>query len=83
MTLPRLSGSRFQCVACGHHFAGPQAYGMHFGDDAQCMTAEQMRAAMTVNGAGFWTIERSASPDHGTSAHRGAIAALTRSQGAA
>jgi hypothetical protein len=65
--LVRPSGSRFQCPACFHHFAGPQAYGMHFADDAQCMTQEEMRAAsMTINAAGFWTLPRAShpAPDH-------------------
>jgi hypothetical protein len=79
--LVRPSGSRFQCTGCFHHFAGPQAYGMHFADDAQCMNAEEMRAAgMALNAAGFWTFEHSARSDDGTPAESGSAATAMRSQ---
>jgi len=52
----RLSGSRFQCIWCGQHYAGPTAYGLHFHPvTADCLSPDGMREiGMTVNRAGFW-----------------------------
>ena len=60
------SGSQYQCLGCGHHFAGPHSFARHrTGEYAPsqrlCLTAADMHAAgMTLNDAGFWTIERTA-----------------------
>jgi hypothetical protein len=56
------SGSEFQCLACGSHFAGPHSFARHRTGqydraDLQCLSVDAMRAAgMTLNRAGFWTI---------------------------
>jgi hypothetical protein len=54
----KLTGSRYQCIACGQHFAGPNAYGLHYDSlSAACLSAAALRAAgMTTNAAGFWTV---------------------------
>jgi hypothetical protein len=56
LALSKLSGSRYQCRACGQHFAGPNAYGLHHDSvSAQCLSPTAMRdKGMTVNAAGFW-----------------------------
>jgi hypothetical protein len=72
MTLPRLTGSRYQCADCGQHFAGAHAFSRHrTGEYAPgqrlCLAAADMRAiGMAPNATGFWMSERSASPDDST-----------------
>jgi hypothetical protein len=60
----KLTGSRYQCIACGRHFAGPNAYGLHFHPvTAECLSPDAMRGiGLTVNRAGFWACERTARP---------------------
>jgi hypothetical protein len=58
----RLSGSRFQCPYCAHHFAGPLSLDRHRAD-LQCLSVDGLHAAgLSLNASGFWTIERSAPP---------------------
>jgi hypothetical protein len=82
---PRLSGSRYQCIWCGRHYGGPAAYGLHFHPDtAECLTPDAMQdIGMTLNAAGFWTIDRAARSDDAMSTDRGSCATGTRSLGAA
>jgi hypothetical protein len=62
MKQPRLTGSRYQCADCCHHFAGPLSFDRHRAD--QCLSVEGMHAAgLSLNRSGFWTIERPARSD--------------------
>lgn len=54
------TGSLYQCLTCGHHFAGPHSFARHRAD-LQCLSPDEMQSAgMALNAAGFWTIERTA-----------------------
>lgn len=64
-TIPRLTGSRCACRACGELFNSVTAFDMHrvgyfdnFGTDRRCRTMLEMVAAgMSRNSAGFWITE--------------------------
>jgi hypothetical protein len=55
----KLTGSNYQCIGCGRHFAGPAAYGNHFDSEtAECLSPDAMRAAgFVLSAADFWTIQ--------------------------
>jgi hypothetical protein len=57
----KLTGSQFQCLACGEHFAGPIAFGLHRTGqyesiDAECLSPRGMAdAGMMLSHTGFWS----------------------------
>ena len=57
LALFKVTGSQFQCLACGEHFAGPRAFG-HHRVDAECLSPEAMRErGMSVTPTDFWTAQ--------------------------
>jgi hypothetical protein len=82
----KLTGSRFQCILCGQHFAGPHSFTRHrhpIGAHLACLSADEMRSrGLSLNAAGFWTLPHPARPDDATPAHRGTWLTSTRSAGA-
>lgn len=57
--MPRLTGNRCQCAACGEYFNGAQPFDRHrvgsYGTSRRCLTVADMEAAgFTRNAAGFW-----------------------------
>jgi hypothetical protein len=60
------SGSQFQCLLCGHHFAGPHSFARHRAD-LECLSPDEMQSAgMALNASDFWTIDAPRSIDNRT-----------------
>jgi len=57
--MPKLTGNRCQCTACGEYFSSERSFDRHrigqFGIDRRCMTTDAMTAdGWARNGRGFW-----------------------------
>ena len=58
LALFKVTGSHYQCLVCGEHFAGPVAFG-HHRVDAACLSPDGMRdLGMAINRAGFWAAQQ-------------------------
>jgi len=57
--MPRLTGNRCACTACGEYFSSERSFDRHrigqFGTDRRCMSADAMTAdGWARNARGFW-----------------------------
>lgn len=57
--MPRLTGNRCQCTACGEYFNGVAPFDHHrtgsYGIDRRCLTGAELEAIGFIrNAAGFW-----------------------------